>query len=82
MALLATVPKGYFGEGTDKDTRAKPEIWTHRADFDSKMDKMVGEAGKVPAAVKSGDMAAFTKQIHDLGQACKACHDDYRAKQQ
>ena len=82
VALLATVPKNYFGEGTDKDTRAKPEIWTHRADFDSKMEKMVGEAGKVPAAVKSGDMAVFTKQIHDLGQACKACHDDYRAKQQ
>jgi cytochrome c556 len=82
VALLATVPKGYFGEGTDKDTRAKPEIWTNRADFDSKMEKMVSEAGKVPAAVKSGDMAVFTKQIHDLGQACKACHDDYRAKQQ
>ena len=59
VALLATVPKGFFGEGTDKDTKAKPEIWTHRADFDSKMDKMVGEAGKLPAVVKSGDMAAF-----------------------
>jgi cytochrome c556 len=82
VALLATVPKGFFGEGTDKDTRAKPEIWKNRADFDAKMDKMTNEAAKLPAVVKTGDMAAFRKQVHDLGEACKACHDEYRAKQQ
>jgi cytochrome c556 len=82
VALLATVPKGFFGEGTDKDTRAKPEIWKNRADFDAKMDKMTGEAAKLPAVVKAGDVAAFKKQVHDLNEACKACHDEYRAKQQ
>ena len=82
VALLATVPKGFFGEGTDKDTRAKPEIWKNRADFDSKMDKMAGEAAKLPAVVKAGDMGAFRKQVHEVGEACKACHDEYRAKQQ
>ena len=82
VALLATVPKGFFGEGTDKDTRAKPEIWKNRADFDSKMDKMTGEAAKLPAVVKAGDLGAFKKQVQDLGEACKACHDEYRAKQQ
>jgi cytochrome c556 len=80
VALLATVPKGFFGEGTDKDTKAKPEIWTHRADFDAKMDKMVSEAQKLPAVVKAGDMGAFRKQVGDVGAACKACHDDFRAK--
>jgi cytochrome c556 len=82
VALLSTVPRGFFGEGTDKDTRAKPEIWKNRADFDAKMDKMTGEAAKLPAVVKAGDMDAFRKQVHDLGEACKACHDEYRAKQQ
>ena len=80
VALLATVPKSYFGEGTDKDTRAKPEIWTNRSDFDAKMEKMMGETAKLPAVVRSGDMAAFKKQVADAGAACKACHDDYRAK--
>lgn len=79
-AMLATVPRHFFGDGTDKNTKAKPEIWTHRADFDAKMDKMVGEAQKLPAAVRSGDMAAFRKQVADVGHACKSCHDDYRAK--
>ena len=82
VALLATVPKGFFGEGTDKDTRAKPEIWKNRADFDAKMDKMANEAAKLPAVVKAGDMGAFRKQVHDVAEACKACHDEYRAKQQ
>jgi len=80
VALLATVPKGYFGEGTGKDTKAKPEIWEKRPDFDAKMEKMIGETAKLPAAVRSGDMAAFRKQVSDTGAACKACHDDYRAK--
>ena len=80
VAMLSTVPKQYFGEGTDKDTKAKPEIWTNRADFDAKMDKMVGEAQKLPAAVRAGDMAAFKKQVGDTGAECKACHDDYRLK--
>jgi cytochrome c556 len=79
VALLATVPKSYFGEGTDKDTKAKPEIWQKRADFDAKMDKMVSEAQKLPAAVQAGE-AALKKQVADTGAACKACHDDYRAK--
>jgi cytochrome c556 len=79
-AMLATVPRHYFGEGTDKNTKAKPEIWTHRADFDSKMDKMVTEVQKLPAVVRSGDMEAFRKQVSETGHACKSCHDDYRAK--
>lgn len=80
VSILATTPKGFFGEGTDKDTKAKPEIWTKRADFDAKMDKMVAEAQKLPAVARGGDMAAFKKQVGDTGAACKACHDDYRAK--
>ena len=80
VAMLCTVPKQYFGEGTDKDTKAKPEIWTNRADFDAKMDKMVTEAQKLPAVVRADDMAAFKKQVGDVGAACKSCHDEYRLK--
>ena len=80
VAMLSTVPRNYFGEGTDKDTKAKPEIWSHRADFDAKMDKMVGEAQKLPAVVRGGDLAAIKKQVGDLGSACKACHEEYRLK--
>jgi cytochrome c556 len=81
LAQLATVPKGFFAEGTGGgETRAKPEIWTNRADFDAKMDKMVSEAGKLPQAARSGDAAVLKKAVHDADAACGACHDDYRVK--
>lgn len=81
LAVAAsTVPRRFFPEGSDKDTKAKPEIWQNRADFDSKMDHMIAEVGKLPAVVRSGDMAAFKKQVGETGQACKSCHDKYRAK--
>lgn len=81
VALLATEPRQHFGDGTDKgETKAKPEIWKNRADFDRKMDKMVNEAAKLPQVARHGDLAALKKAVGDTGGACKACHDDYRAK--
>jgi len=82
LAQVSTVPKGFFGEGTDKagETRAKPEIWTHRADFDAKMDKMVSEAAKLPPVARSGDEGALKKAVKEIDEACTACHDEYRVK--
>jgi cytochrome c556 len=80
VAILSPIPKEYFGEGTDQETKAKPEIWSRRADFDAKMDRMVAEAVKLPGIVRTGDMPAFRKQVADVGAACQACHDEYRAK--
>lgn len=80
VAALSDYMKGFFGEGTDKgETKAKPEIWQKRADFDGKMDKMIVEARTLPAAARTG-LPALKKAVSDVGAACKACHDDYRAK--
>jgi len=79
-AVLADYPRNFFTEGTDKgETKAKPEIWEKRPDFDSKMDKMIGEVRKLPQAAR-GDLASLKKAVADAGAACKACHDEYRAK--
>ncbi len=81
LVQVSMVPRNFFGEGTDKgETRAKPEIWTHRADFDAKMDKMVSEAAKLPAVARSGDEAALKQQAKVVGEACGSCHDDFRVK--
>ena len=80
VSVLADYPKNFFGPGTDKgDTKAKPELWKNRSDFDDKMEKMIGEARKLPQAAR-GDLASLKKAVADTGAACKACHDDYRAK--
>lgn len=81
VAMLADVPKGFFGPGTEHghDTKAKPEVWQKRGDFDAKMDKMIQETKKLPQAART-DLASLKKAVGDAGAACKACHDDYRAK--
>jgi len=81
VSAVAVLPKRFFGEGTSEghDTKAKAGIWEHRADFDEKMDKFIAEAQKLPAAARAGE-DALKKQVGDTGKACKACHDDYRAK--
>lgn len=80
VAALADYPRGFFTDGTDKgETKAKPEIWQKRSDFDGKMDKMIGEARKLPQAAR-GDLASLKKAVSDTGSACKACHDEYRNK--
>jgi cytochrome c556 len=82
LPMLAALPKPFFGEGTETggNTKAKPEIWKNLPDFSSKLDKMQQEVGKLPEVVRSGDMAAFKKQVSDTSKACKSCHDDYRSK--
>ena len=80
VAALCDYMKNFFGEGTDKgETKAKPEVWQKRADFDDKMEKMIVEARKLPVAARA-DLPALKKAVADAGKACKACHDDYRAK--
>jgi cytochrome c556 len=82
VVALSEYPKNFFGEGTDKvgDTKALPEVWSKRADFDEKMKKMNEEVKKLPPAAR-GDLAAVKAAVGDVAKACKACHDDFRAKQ-
>lgn len=80
VAVLSDYMKNFFGPGTDKgETKAKPGIWKDRSDFDDKMEKMIAEARKLPQAAR-GDLASLKKAVSDTGAACKACHDEYRAK--
>jgi cytochrome c556 len=70
------------GTGMDKlkDSKAKPEIWTKMDDFKAKGEKMIAESKKLAEAAKGGSMDAVKAQVGEVGKACKACHDDFRAE--
>ena len=82
VSELAALPFTAFGEGTDKGApnRAKPEIWKDGAKFKAAGDKMVAEIAKLDVAAKSGSLDAIKAATGAVGQSCKACHDDFRAK--
>jgi cytochrome c556 len=71
-----------FPPGSDhgNNTKALPAIWSNRAGFDQAADNFVSAADKLAQLAKADDTAGFTAQVQTVGQACKACHDKFRAK--
>lgn len=84
MAVVSAVhalPMSAFGAGTDKgDTRALPVVWSKSADFKAAGDKLVDAVGKLDAAVKTGNLDNVKAAFGPAANACKDCHDNFRAK--
>ena len=79
--FVGKLPWAGFGPGTDKgDTKAKPEIWAEKAKFDDYAHKLEAELAKLTVAAKSGNLDNVKVAVNAAGGACKACHDDFRAK--
>ena len=75
-----TVERG-FAPGSDKGkTRAKPEIWDNKADFEEKLDNFRMQAAKLAEVAATGDRQAIAGQFRQTGGACKACHDNYKSR--
>jgi len=60
-------------------SKAKPELWANRADFDAKMRDLVDRSATLASVAKSGDAARSKAAFLDTAGTCKACHDDYKA---
>ncbi len=70
-----------FPAGSEKGTtRARPGIWNNLDDFAGKFDDLKSATGALQATVAGGDRAAIAQQVGAVGQACKACHDEYKSK--
>ncbi len=81
VETLSKLPWAGFVPGTESiKSRAKPEVWTEKAQFDQAAEKMRGEATKLAAAAKMGNVDALKTAFGDTAASCKACHDSYQAK--
>ena len=71
-----------FAKGSDKgaETDAKPEIWTDFDDFQAKLNSYIDESKILAELAKTGDEAAMKEQFRKTADACKACHDKYKAE--
>lgn len=83
IAFLATMAGDAFPEiSKDGKTKAKPEVWTDKAGF-AKAVKTFEESTSMLAALVKKDntnSAAFKAAAGKVGEACKGCHDNFRAK--
>jgi cytochrome c556 len=79
---LSKMPWEGFVAGTETigNTKALPAVWSNAAKFKELQGNLQTEMVKLAAAANAGDEAGFKKQFGVVGGACKACHDDFRAK--
>lgn len=68
--------KDLFPEGSHEgDTRAKPEIWDDKADFDRRLDETIAAAQNLAGVT---EQANFLPALAEVGNGCKGCHDLYQ----
>jgi cytochrome c556 len=84
IKMLAEMIPELFARDTrqykDAPTRALDGIWNSQADFKAKADGLASAADALAAAAKTGDKAAVQTAAGNVGKACGACHDNFRAK--
>jgi cytochrome c556 len=71
-----------FPKGSDSghETKALPAIWTEYATFEKDSADLGEAAGKLAVALKSGNEEEVGAGIKAVGDACGACHKQFRAK--
>ena len=74
----ALFPRG-TGPETGNRTRAKAEIWSDPETFRQRMTAFQAAAARFNQAAQSGDLAAIRAAVPRLSEACKNCHDRFRA---
>ena len=80
VSTMSRLPFVGFVDGTPGTVKggASPKIWTDRAKFDDNARKMQDEVGKLLAAARTNNVDNLKAAFGPVGQACKACHDDFR----
>jgi cytochrome c556 len=61
------------------NSKLKPSMWTNRPDFDAKLKDLVDRSAALAEVAKGGDPAKTKAAFFSLADACKACHEKYKA---
>ena len=86
LRMMADVTSGaMWPPGTDNGayagkTRALPEIWSTWPEA-GKKGEALSEAVAALTEVAGDGLDALRSKVGAVGQACKGCHDDFRAEQ-
>ena len=79
LAALSGIVGTLFPEGSEGGD-ALPAIWENPEDFAERVEAMREAATAFSAAAGSNDDAALGQAFQALGQACKGCHDNFKAE--
>jgi len=77
IMAAGSFPEGSGGEGT----RALPAIWESWDHFSAQLEATRNAAAALQAAAEAGDSEGTAAALREVGQSCRACHTDYRARE-
>ena len=80
MDAAAMWPAGSGNDAYEGKTRALPEIWSTWPEAGEKAQALIEASSELAAAAGDG-LDALRSKIGAVGNACKGCHDDFRADQ-
>lgn len=76
--ILEWFPAG-SGPESGIRTRAKADVWSNQEGFGNAAANFIAEAETFKAVANTGDLAAIRAAQPALGNACRNCHDRFRA---
>ena len=79
IEAAAMWPEGTDNTAYEGKTRALAEIWTTWPEVENKAQALTDAAADL-AAVAGDGLDALRSKIGAVGNACKGCHDDFRAE--
>jgi cytochrome c556 len=81
VAILAPMLEEAFPAESQgvANSKLKPEMWPNRADFDSKLKDLEDRSATLAAVARGGDFEKTRAAFFDTANACKACHEKYKA---
>jgi cytochrome c556 len=72
-----------FPKGTDVGkTAALKEVWTKTDEFRKHAKEAQEKSAALAKAVAAGETQNYGPRFKDLAEACKACHKDFRKKEE
>lgn len=80
--FASKLPWEAFVPGSEQggNTKAKAEVWKEGDKFKQHAEKLQAATAKLSEAAKSGNQDQVKAAFGNVGQSCKACHDNFRAK--
>jgi cytochrome c556 len=81
-ALAQGAGKIFTPESAKGETEALPAIWEKPDAFRKVLADFQAATAALAKAAEGGDLKAIGAALGPVGQACKACHDDFRSKVQ
>jgi cytochrome c556 len=86
LVYLASIDQSHYwlpgtAQGEHPESAALPAIWENTEDFNAK-NVALREAVTNLQSTAGTDLASLQGAMQGVGQACGACHENYRAKEE